>query len=80
MILDFFFFFFLREDLVRKWNPVAHLAFEKSSRRVLPALEEALGEQLKHRQKRGPLSPAIPPPQVPAAALFLAWPHLPICN
>ena len=64
--------------MVRTWSPLAHLAFEKHSRRALVALEEEPGEHGKHKEGPKTLSPAIPQPQIPAAALsWLAPPaHL----
>lgn len=67
----------LGENLVRTWSPLAHLAFEKHSQRALLALEEEPGEQGKHKEEPKTLSPAIPRPQIPAAALFLAGPTCP---
>lgn len=73
----FFFFFFLPgEDSVRAWNPVVHFTFERSSGRTRKKARRAA----KTQEKLGPLSPAIPLPQTPARALFLAWAHLPIYN
>lgn len=48
----------LRENLVRIWSPLAHLAFEKHSQRALLALEEEPGEQGKHKEEPKTLSPA----------------------
>lgn len=76
----FFFFFFGKGGLsqgLESWCSLHIWKVEKSSGSVL---EERSGEQLRHREKLGPLSPAIPWPQIPAHGLFLAWPHLPIYN